>query len=403
MRALHFVSFMFSRKWVVVIIIFVLLAWSSLAYAGQGTGTTATNTGWSWNTYSGVSSWNVRITEDEHLCEGGQIYSEEMSVGFKHSGESARMTSVGHGAATGTFVSGNVLYFPARIVSDPPGKSQLSSFDLTFTPDCSLFTGGYDWSYNGPTGSCKGSTHLEGHNDAQECPVQSLVTTVPTQSPTVVQTPSDWYLVPLAQAHSDLERDQDYRFKLDWVQHWDGLNVPGGDGGGRLPVNDFEKGEVYAAMDALNQINTLEPKIEAKYKAILATDPNNYWANWDMAQLKLSQGHYEENNYYLMKALGNKNLAEATRWFLWQDYAKNYDFGLPDPEMWHDQSPIIKTLSNEGSTIQNINGQDVSKNSADPTQRSLIRWATFAPNDDVMNIKPSMITPSVITPSVINK
>jgi len=395
-------TYMIFHKWVVVIIAFALLTDVGLAY-GE-TGATSTTSDWSWNTYSGLSSWNVRITEDEHLCEGGQIYTKEMSVGFKHSGKTAVMTSVGHGPSTGTFVSGNVLHFPQRIVSDPPGKSQLSDYDLTFTPDCSLFTGGYNWHYSGPRGdSCDGSTRLIGYNENKGCPTQSSVTVVPTSTSSIAQTPADWYLVPLAQVHSDLERDQDYRFTLDWVQNWEGLEVPGGDWVGRQPKNDYEKDEVYAAMDAMLQIKTLEPKIEAKYKTILDADPNNYWANWDMAQLKLSQGHYNENNYYLQKALDNKNLAEATREFLKKDYTKRYSFGLPDPEMWHENSPIIQKLSTEGSTVPIIHEQDLSKEMADTSQRSLTRWTIFAPNRDVTSIVPSVITPTVINPTVVNK
>jgi len=163
-----------SRKWVVVIIVFALLSGGCLAVTAQEATTPATTSSWSWNTYSGVSTWNVQVTEDENGCEGGQISTEEMSVGITHSGITARMTSVGHGASSGAFVSGNILRFPGRTVSDPPGKSQLLGYDLTFTPDCSLFTGGYDWIYNDPYGgSCKGSTYLEGHNVAQGCPAQT--------------------------------------------------------------------------------------------------------------------------------------------------------------------------------------------------------------------------------------
>jgi len=400
MRVLPFVSFMFCHKWVVVIIVFALLTGGCLAYTEQGTGTTATTSGWSWNTYSGVSSWNVRITEDESRCGGGQIYTEEMSVGFKHSGKTAVMSSVGHGAATGTFVSGNVLHFPERIVSDPPGKSRLSDYDLTFTPDCSLFTGGYDWHYNGPTGSCDGYTGLRGYNENKAgCPAQSSVTVVPTftpsPTPTVTQTNADKVLSMLAQAHRDLTTDFGYRKIVDDVQRVKGIYVPGGDGEGRSPENDFEVGEVNAAITALEIIKITDPQVEAQYKMIFTWDPNNYWANWDMAQLKRNQAMeaqsnedklrlFNENEYYLQKVLDNKKLTDDARMSLKEDYTKKYNFGLTvqDSTSLVQYSPIIKKLSTEGSSIQ----------STDPSQQGLKRWTQFAPSEDVMKIVPTGIT-----------
>jgi len=182
---------MFYHKWVVVIIVFALLSGGCLAYTAQEAATPATTSNWSWNTYSGVSTWDVQVTEDESNCDPGQVWTDDKSVGITHSGITARMTSVGHGAATGTFVSGNVLRFPSRTVYDPPDQrkttSRLDSYDLTFTPDCSLFTGRYDWTYNGLSGdSCKGSTYLEGHNVAQGCPAQNS-TTSPTNASTTEQ------------------------------------------------------------------------------------------------------------------------------------------------------------------------------------------------------------------------
>ncbi|WP_321506034.1 hypothetical protein [uncultured Methanoregula sp.] len=358
-----------------------------MAAAGTTGGTPASGTtnGWNWNTYTGVSSWNVRIIEDESRCEGGQVYTEDISVGIKHSGNTAVMTSVGHGPATGTFTSGNVLHFPSRTVSDPPGKSRLSVYDLTFTPDCSLMSGGYDWSYSGPTGSCSGSTGMRGYNEnSAGCPAQP-VTTVNPVVPLLEQPWAITHQKEIALAHSDLT---EYLDLVDMTKKWQfaaiNFDKPGGD-----PDTVDDAKAAIASNKA--KITVLEPKVEAEYKTILTADPNNYFANMDMAELKKNQGNWNEYSYYIQKSLANHNLDEKTREFLKYDIATKNGFNvadLPTPE----KSPILQKVSAEGSTIQKIYNQDVSKDASDPSRWSLERWTIFAPNKDVTNIVATVIT-----------
>jgi hypothetical protein len=136
---------------------------------------------WTWNTYHGTEQWRVTVTEDQSGCDG-PVLTNQFTVPIDFRLATAVMGDVGHGEATGTFASGNTLHFPARTVSDPPGTSALSDYDLVFTPDCSGFTGSYRWYYSGPDGACSGTTSLSGVNP-KGCPASQAAPTVPTVAP----------------------------------------------------------------------------------------------------------------------------------------------------------------------------------------------------------------------------
>jgi len=143
--------------------------------------------------YVGTTHWSVQLTEED-TCGGGS-YTTQQYVTIAHNGNYAEVSSWGHGPMQGTW-GGNLLAFPRRTISDPPGTSTLSAFDLVFSPDCDSFAGSYDWVYSGPDGGCTGTTSLSGtRTDGSGCPSPSPsptpeITPEPTPEPTPEETPT---------------------------------------------------------------------------------------------------------------------------------------------------------------------------------------------------------------------
>lgn len=204
-----------------------------------------------WDTYEGVTQWKVDVTEDETDC-GGSVETESYAVAIQHNLEIADVGNWGHGKTRATF-SSNKLSFTARSIPDGVGTSDLSSFDLAFTANCLGFSGKYNWYYEDSFMDCSGTTQLEGtRQDDDKCPGEEEQ---PAEEPGFVV----------------IDMVVDARAELDNTQK------------------------------------------ESIYNEILANDPDNFWANWDMAELKKKQGNYEEFSEYFNAAVSNENIFEETR------------------------------------------------------------------------------------------
>jgi hypothetical protein len=262
---------------------------------------------WSWNTYSGTYPWQVTVIEDQTGCEG-PVLTNQYTVPIQYDGGTAVMGDVGHGPATGSFVSGNILHIPGRTVADPPGSSALSAYDVFFTTDCTAFAAKYTWDYSGSDGSCSGSTRLNGASNSG-CPgtVTTVATTVPTlpgETPEVLPTippASNAYLTAdIVAARRDLNTLIDLRYTQTFN------DVAPTIAGMFVPNDGMSSGERKSKIAELNQ------KTENELNAILVKDPYNYYANMDMAELKKSQLKKDEYYQYLNTALNNQKVAEDT-------------------------------------------------------------------------------------------
>jgi hypothetical protein len=88
---------------------------------------------------------------------------------------------------------------------------------------------------------------------------------------------------------------------------------------------------------------------EQKFLDILANDPTNFWANWDMAALKKQQGDYKAYLDYTARAAGNSKIDEATATTLKDTAAKSVHLSsFPTA----DKSPILRI---EGDELKNWN------------------------------------------------
>jgi len=144
---------------------------------------------------------------------------------------------------------GNTLHILSRTVRDGSGSSTLSAFDLTFPPDCSSFTGTYRWDYSDAYQSCSGSTSLTGMR----------------------------------------------------------ADDPGCPGAPQTSVAEMEQqiADARAEQEASRK--------ESIYAEVLANDSTNFWANWDMAQLKKQQGDYGAFFRYFNGAVSNDNVFQDVR------------------------------------------------------------------------------------------
>lgn len=308
---------------------------------------------WSWNTFIGTSYWDVWVTEDESRCTGGEITRDLVPITITHNAEHAEMGNVGHGSAEGRFISNNILHMPGRIVNEQGGgSSTLSAYDIFFATDCSAFAGQYNWTYYGPGGySCSGSTALSGFS-SKGCPEVPAI-------PTVAAGTKESFGAELAGARTDLNKDLVLRYIQKETDNL--LFEYDRPGSTALSASQIEEAKALRA-DATGNIRQLEPTIEAKYTAILDRDSGNFWANWDMAELKKAQGNYEEFFRYNDKALTNRDIARATE----QEIKDNVAAGLGLTEYPTTQnSYFIRRMSTDAAAIQNVYGIDVKKGDPD--------------------------------------
>ena len=183
---------------------------------------------------------------------GGSVITDSRSVQIQHNLKTAEVSDWAHGNMRGT-VAGNTISIPSKTIPDGEGTSKLSAFDILFTPDCSGFTAKYRWDYRDAQQSCSGSTELRGtRTDGKGCPQSEQSTDA-----------------------------EDMRKELE---------------------------EAHAEVDV--------DKKEKMYNVILAKDPKNFWANWDMAELKKSHGEYKEFMSYVDKAadtIADKHISEKLK------------------------------------------------------------------------------------------
>ena len=258
---------------------------------------------WDWSTYVGVSHWSVTDTEYDTGCGGGSFPSQ-YSINITHNMSSAVMGDIGHGPANGTF-TGNTFHVASRTVPDGPGTSAISDYDLTFSSDCSSFSGTYTWTYTDPNPiyDCSGSDAISGTN-SQGCPAPTVVPGVPPVSPpTTGSETSELY-----DAHTDVTNElqalntmNSQQAQLDFEK--------------RFP-DEYSASDINDLQSVVNAEKTtyknLDPKVETEYDTILQADPGNFWANWDMAQLKKAQGQYDQYYAYIHTAAQNTNQFEGT-------------------------------------------------------------------------------------------
>ncbi len=224
---------------------------------------------------------------------GGSTKTESYGVSIQHSKQIAEVGNWGHGKTTGA-VTGNKLSIPSRTIPDGVGSSYLSDFDITFTSNCMGFDGEYRWDYEDSYMECSGTTKLIGtRDDDDKCP--------------------------------GAEEEED------------------------LFVVAEEIAEARANEDLSQK--------EKTYDEILAKDPTNFWANWDMAEVKKKQGKYEEFLDYIDQAASNENIFEEIREELKKEAAKSVHLSeYPTPE----KSPILRIEMDElnswnGGLIHNVN------------------------------------------------
>ncbi len=314
---------------------------------------------WNWSQYSGTSQWQVTVTEDQTGCQG-PIFTNKYGVTIQHNLTTAVMGDVGHGPASGTFISGNILHFNSRTVDDSPGTSTLSDYDIFFTTDCASFAGKYTWDYSGSDGSCSGSTSLAGTN-IQGCPAPPIEIQ-PSKPPE--QTPEEQ----VAGARTDLGSDFDLRDQIKF------LNLQS------LLTGESKASEIK---DVQAKIDALEPSIEAKYKAVLDANPNNFEANVDMAELKRSQGLKHEYYEYMDRAANSGAVTADVRDAMEKRVAKDLGFStFPKPA----NSLLMRKEATEKSNWQGgLYDMDVKKESSDKSLWDLKVYLTVGPWKGIIN------------------
>jgi hypothetical protein len=323
-------------------------------------------TPWSWNTYSGTYNWQVTVIEDQSACGGG-VLTNQYTVPIQFNGGTAVMGDVGHGPATGSFTSGNILHIPSRTVADPPGSSTLSAYNVYFTTDCTAFIAKYTWDYSGSDGSCSGSTQLNGASSSG-CPgaVTTTATTVtmlpgetPEEIPTIAPASSAYLTPDLAAAGQDLTALTTLRSAqsiADTSPQFAAL------------ANLLGQGDGLTSDQRREKIAELDQKTENELQAILVKDPYNYWANMDMAQLKKAQLKKDEYYQYLNTALDNPNVYPETAEELRQIIAdQDKMIKWPSPST---SSAVSQADSEIPPIMKNLLGQDLSKIYAESKEKA---------------------------------
>ena len=377
---------------------------------------------WNWSAYTGTVQWQVTVTEDQSACQG-PVLTNTYAVPINFDLSLATMGDVGHGPATGAFVSPNVLHIAGRTVSDPPGSSTLSDYNVYFTTDCTAFAAKYTWDYSGPDGGCSGSTNLAGTNPSG-CPLMpgtcrsgldcnstsSCVDGVCVPTPTQATCTSDSQCnsgnvcvnnvcvagqspppppTPLAAQLATAEQALNNDLLLR--QYEDSLQQELIRSSGWHPPGSYEEGYAKMVQDTYprqmasvqTEIDNAEADLETKYQAILSQDPTNVQANWDMAELRKSQGNYADYKTYMDRSLGKITDSQAQA----VQATVQSSLGLqtaPTP----DTSKIVQQVGVEKKEIKSMGGVDFS--TLTPQQQSnviknLLLLSLFDKNGDVIS------------------
>lgn len=141
------------------------------------------------------------------------------------------------------------------------------------------------------------------------------------------------------------------------------------------PAGQGQKSKTIAEIRAERD----DARKERLYWDVLAQDPKNFWANWDMAELKKKQGKYGEFFKYFDNAAGNENIFQDTREKLKAAAAER--LRLSEYPTAH-TVPLLGVLKNEldnwqGGLVFNV---DVPKEEAVSKWWNIKYWTSLAPN-----------------------
>ena len=298
--------------------------------------------------YVGSTQWSVDVTEDLGAC-GGSSFTYSRTIYIDHYIDSAIVGDWGHGSARGTF-SGNRLRMPARSIPDGAGDSNLAAFDIVFEADCSGFSGRYSWNYYDLEFACSGSTSLRATRlGGTECPGSETPERAEEQARVINS------------ARADLKNLEELRREAKYLQD----DITEASAGG---VSSEELAQLRADLRAKQeQLDLLQSKVESSYDDILKKDPNNFWANWDMAELRKDEGNYGAYFDYFDTAASSEHMYLITRADLERKAA--VDLGLSQfPTV--DRSIMMRRITSdttgwEGGWIYDVN---VLKGAADDHQ-----------------------------------
>jgi hypothetical protein len=133
---------------------------------------------------------------------------------------------------------------------------------------------------------------------------------------------------------------------------------------------------------------------EQRYKEILKDDPGNFWANWDMAELKKKQGYYSEYLAYFDKAITDESIYAKTREELRKTESKRLGLsGLPTP----DTSPLLQAQKKEVGAWDGGLIYDTSVPKETATKRSVkerlttMLWSIFVPDAPTYNVVDQLV------------
>lgn len=320
---------------------------------------------WSWSTYTGTTTWYVANVEDQGGCDGPVITNRYNGVTIQFRNGSAVLGNMGHSSVGGTFVSSNILHVDSRTVADPPGESTLSAYDVLFSGDCLNFMAKYTWDYSGPdtVGPCSGTTSLTGTNNAGSCPGPPEPLIPPTPPPSTQEVDNM-----VAGARPDLSRALEL---MDLMEKQQALVF---EWQNRPEMADMVRQENTWIANERAELKTLQPKVEKEYAAIFVKDPNNFNANWDMAQFKKGDGQIPEFVKYVNAALSDEKTAVGKR-----DDLRHYVAGqmkmadVPTP----DSSDFVRQTGVDGDAVQSAYGYDLAKEKANKATEGLNLFLFF--------------------------
>ncbi len=136
-----------------------------------------------------------------------------------------------------------------------------------------------------------------------------------------------------------------------------------------------QREQIEAARKELDDVSK-----EREYQEILDKDPQNFWANWDMAELRKKQGKAGESLKYVDAATSNKNILASTRAKLKQEELKRLNLAtVPTPFT----SPLLRESIGEADRWAGGFQYDVSvpkDAAADKNKWRFLIWTINAPD-----------------------
>ena len=337
---------------------------------------------WKWENYVGTTQWQVEVTIDDTACGAEQPTITLYTISIQHNLKTANMGNLGHGEVTGTF-TGNTLSIPSRTIPDGQGTSKLSGYDVTFNPDCSGFSAKYYWDYSDSQSQCSGSTTLYGLRTSGGTRTGSVCPRSPPPPGSVVVIPpvepqpvTPQLQTRIVNARTDLDNAAALRKEIVKIE----AEVKSSD----ERCSTQMTGKVVSSLCQKylyknEQLEKAELKVVSQYQDILKVDPNNFWANWDMAELLKNQKNYDAYFEYFDRAASNKNIFESSHNELKKKAAKDLGFS----EFPTTRSSMMRKITDETNDWQggSIYGVNVPKDaSADKQTWQIKLYTVFSPN-----------------------